>query len=237
MKKEINVSKKIFIVILIVILCTFVSFIFINDFFHRSKNTNLKDSISLAISFASVLATLSASYVASLLFNKWQDQHNKIVDKEITFGVISSLNDFLLATQHFYNSYNQVIESLKINNYKIDQENLTEILAYLRNVILEHEHSIVLVANNFSDLAGVMSEDEYQKFNTNFLVVLECSQLAHKKFIEIINDLKKNQNNEQILQATFGVFSEVLNFLALSEGNIIDRTKSIKLELARFYRA
>ncbi|MBJ9370921.1 hypothetical protein [Acinetobacter sp. TGL-Y2] len=237
MKKENNLSKKINNAILAVILFTFISFILIYGLINNSKNTDLKDSVSLAISFSSVLATLSAAYIASLLFNRWQDQHNKTVDKEISFGIIASLNAFLLSTQHFYNSYTQAINSLRAKNYQIEGKLFMEFLEYLRKLILDHEHSLTQVANEFSDLAGVMQEEEYQQFNKEFLTILQATQLLHQEFINQINNLKTMQNNMQILKGTCDLFENSLDFLTLSDGGAIDRIKSIKYELAKFYRA
>lgn len=54
----------------------------------------LKDALSITASFFGGFATLTAAYIGSKLFNKWQDQHNKDVWNKFVFEVLDQFNTF-----------------------------------------------------------------------------------------------------------------------------------------------
>lgn len=78
--------------LILIIIYTIAKFVFKFDANDLSTLTN----------FFVASATFIAACTAVLLFNNWKDQHNRTVDKEIVFGVISRLNNFLYENQIFH---------------------------------------------------------------------------------------------------------------------------------------
>ncbi|AYA68610.1 hypothetical protein CDG62_09795 [Acinetobacter sp. WCHA55] len=54
----------------------------------------LKEAVSSTASFLAILATLTAAYVASKLFNDWRVQHNKSVRNEFSLETYKKFSEF-----------------------------------------------------------------------------------------------------------------------------------------------
>ena len=198
----------------------------------------VKEALSLTFSLASILSTLVAAYIALIIYDGWRLTHNKTVDKEIVFGVISNLNNFLLENQHFHHSISQVVSSSKLRQFNLNNEEYISTINYLRQIIRKHEDSVVNVANNYSDLESVMSEDKYKLFLTHFELVIEPVMLVHENFIKDLNEMrKKSEATPDFIKFYFTKFQKALDLLNTDENGIIVRLKAIKKELANFYRA
>lgn len=198
----------------------------------------LKDALSIAASFFGGFATLTAAYIASKMFNDWKDEHNKSVDKEIVFGVISNLNSFLLETQHFHNSISQVVDLSELRQFNLSDDEFTETIKYLRQIIRQHENAIANVTNNYSDLESVMSEYTYEVFATHFQIVIDSLLKVHKSFINDINSLlAQHKTDPKLIKFYFKKFREILDVVNTYENGVIVRVKAIKKELSKFYRA
>lgn len=184
------------------------------------------------------ITTLIAAYIASKMFNDWRVQHNKNVDKEIVFGVISNLNIFLLETQNFHNGVSQVVSSSKLMQFNLSNDQYTETIDYLRQIIRQHENAIAHVANNFSDLESVMLEDGYEVFASHFQIVVDSLMGVHECFIGDLNSmLLQYKASPDDIESYFIKFQEILDTVNIDENGVIVRLKSIKKELAKFYRA
>lgn len=91
----------------------------------------LKDSLAITASFFGGFATLTAAYIGSLLFNKWQDQHNKNIESNLILKIVESFNNFDEKLSYFYGplskSYDRkqigvsdpIFEKLNNNKYEI----------------------------------------------------------------------------------------------------------------------
>lgn len=197
-----------------------------------------KEALSLTFSLASILSTLVAAYIALIIYDGWRLTHNKTVDKEIVFGVISDLNIFLLETQHFHNSISQVVSSSELRQFELNNEEYISTIDYLRQIIRKHEDSIVNVANNYSDLESVMHEDKYKIFLTNFEYIVKPVMLVHQNFIKDLNKMREeSEATPDFIKFYFIEFQMALDLLNTDENGIIVRLKAIKKELANFYRA
>jgi hypothetical protein len=236
MKKAI-IKLKFSLKLILAICLTFLFFIIL---YFQLTNTPffLKEALSLTFSLASILSTLVAAYIALIIYDGWRLTHNKTVDKEIVFGVISNLNTFLLETQHFHNSICQVVSSSKLRQFNLNDEEYISTINYLRQVIRKHEDSIANVANNYSDLESVMSEDTYKLFLTHFKFVIEPAMLVHESFIKLLNEMREeSEATPDFIEIYFTKFQMALDLLNTDENGIIVRLKAIKKELANFYRA
>ncbi|MEG0406934.1 MAG: hypothetical protein RR563_11875 [Acinetobacter sp.] len=197
-----------------------------------------KEALSLTFSLASILSTLVAAYIALIIYDGWRLTHNKTVDKEIVFGVISNLNSFLLETQHFHNGISQVVSSSKLIKFNLNNEEYIQTIDYLRQIIRKHEDSVVNVANNYSDLGSVMSEDKYKIFLTHFELIIEPVMLVHQNFIKDLNKMREETKaTPDLVEFYFTKFQMALDLLNADENGIIVRLKVIKKEFANFYRA
>ncbi|MCU4316666.1 hypothetical protein KTH46_16775 [Acinetobacter bereziniae] len=223
---------------IVLAICLF--FLLFMIIYFQLTNTPLafKEAISLTFSLASILSTLVAAYIALIIYDGWRLTHNKTVDKEIVFGVISNLNNFLLDSQHFHNSISQVVSSAALNEFILNKEEYFQTINYLRKIIRDHEDSVCIVANNYSDLESVMSEEEYTTFLTYLNVVTDSVILVHKGIIkDLIIMNKLPEPNQQLVNFYFVKFQNILDQLSLTDDGIIVRLKMIKKELANFYRA
>lgn len=89
------------------------------------------NAITLYGSYFGGIATLAAAYIASLLFNKWQDQHNKNIESNLILKIVESFNSFDEKLSYFYgpisNSYDReqieapdpIFEKLNNNKFEI----------------------------------------------------------------------------------------------------------------------
>lgn len=236
MKKAIIKLK--FSLKLILAICLIFLFFIILYFQLTDTPFFLKEALSLTFSLASILSTLVAAYIALIIYDGWRLTHNKTVDKEIVFGVISNLNTFLLETQHFHNSISQVVSSSKLRQFNLNDKEYISTINYLRQVIRKHEDSVIIVANNYSDLESVMSEDKYKIFLNNLEVVIESAMFVHENIIIDLNQMQEEEKSSPyIIEFYFKKFKKMLDLLNTDENGIIVRLKAIKKELANFYRA
>lgn len=219
-------------------ICLVFLFFMIIYFLITDTPAAFKEVLSLTFSLGSILSTLVAAYIALIIYDGWRLTHNKTVDKEIVFGVISNLNSFLLETQHFHNGISQVVRSSELRKFNLDNAEYIDTLSYLRQIIRNHEDSVVNVANNYSDLESVMTEDQYLIFLSHLQIVTDMVMFVHKTIIDDINKMKENSEaNPEFIKFYFKKFQLALDHLNTDENGIIVRLKAIKKELAKFYRA
>lgn len=198
----------------------------------------LEKALNTTGSYFGGIATLTAAYIASKMFNDWRAQHNKSVDKEIVFGVISNLNIFLLETQNFHNGISQVVTSSKLIQFNLSNDQYTGAIDHLRQIIRQHENAVAHVANNFSDLESVMLEDRYEVFASHFQIVIDSLMEVHECFIGDLNSmLLQHKASPDFIEFYFIKFKEILDTVNIDENGVIMRLKAIKKELAKFYRA
>lgn len=197
-----------------------------------------ESALNITGSYFGGITTLTAAYIASRMFNDWKDQHNKSVDKEIIFGVISNLNSFLLETQHFHNSICQVVNSSELIKFKLSNDQFAETVDYLRKIIRQHENAVIIVTNNYSDLESVMSEDRYKIFAADLQQVIKPLMLVHKSVINDVNNMLNNpKTTPDVIEFYFKKFEKLLDHVNIDENGVIVRIKTIKKKLAKFYRA
>lgn len=219
-----------FIVIMIIFMGCFSS--------KQGESRPVYDALYIGGTFFGGFATLTAAYIASRMFNDWRDAHNKSVDKEIIFGVISNLNNFLLETQHFHNSISQVVNSSELIQFELSNDEFAGTIDYLRQIIRQHENAVVSVTNNYSDLESVMSEDRYEIFAADLQQVIKPLMDVHESFINDVNNMLNNpKTTPDVIEFYFKKFRKILDHVNTDENGVIVRIKAIKKELSKFYRA
>lgn len=61
---------------------------------YQNPSDSAKETLSIAVSFMGVLATIFAALIAVLLFNDWREQHNKQVSNSIGLKNLETFNEF-----------------------------------------------------------------------------------------------------------------------------------------------
>jgi hypothetical protein len=81
----------------VILTTTFATIYFFGLIFYIYANADsktlatLKDSLSTTSGFFGGIATLVAAYIASKLFNRWEDQHNKQVNSDFIMKLYDCL--------------------------------------------------------------------------------------------------------------------------------------------------
>ncbi len=191
----------------------------------------LKESLSITASFFGGITTLVAAYIATRLFNRWQDQHNKQVN-----------SDFIM--KFYDNLFDMKSEAISVVGFLIDYANLNfdrKIKHY--DDLLKH-NSRLCHLNDFSmqkisDLAFILDEEDYNKTFKNRINELGEKLRAllniYSTFIKTYSptqrvnliDQNKIRNSEQIL----------LKSLPHLQSDLYDHYRAFMVELEKYYKA
>lgn len=197
----------------------------------------LKDSLSTASGFFGGITTLIAAYIASKLFNRWQDQHNKTVDKEIIFGVMTRLNDYLYAVGIFHTNIGIFTHAIEQCDYNFTPTDMQKFKGSLRESIVDFENSKKHMITIYSDLEAVMGRSKYTEFQNQCQCICDAADLYTKDLDTFLNQLLSTQYSRSDLELEVSGRSARYDFIVNSDGGLIDRIKAIKTELNAFYRA
>lgn len=91
---------------------------------YQEPTDSVKEALSIAVSFMSVLATIFAALIAVLLFNDWREQHNKQVSNSIGLNNLDTFNDFekkILELRGYMSDFENLLDSY---NYYVEFINL-----------------------------------------------------------------------------------------------------------------
>ena len=85
-----NISKMASTVILATVFSTIFLFAII-FYLYGGGSDALRDALSMTAGFFGGIATLVAAYIATKLFNDWKEQHNKNLEKDAVYKILSTL--------------------------------------------------------------------------------------------------------------------------------------------------
>lgn len=164
----------------------------------------ISNAITMYGSYFGGIATLAAAYIASLLFNKWQDQHNKNIESSLILNIVEKFNNFDDKLSYFYGpiskTYNRekieasdpVFMSLNDNKYEI----LFELqMQFLKVIDAIEKYSIV--EGNYEHV-----HEDLKKYKSKFRYFLKkCEGIDYSNIL----------SSRDILSLHYGELVEVLN--------------------------
>lgn len=203
----------------------------------ENPKESFKDALNFSGGLFSGCTTFGAAIIAAHLFNDWRDQHNKTVDKEIIFGVISRLNNYLYEAEIFHTNIGIFIQSIVNNNYNFTPDDMLKYKETLRNIIVDFENSKRHTITNYSDLEAVMGEKKYTEFQDQCKCICDAADIYTSNLDEFLNQLITKQYSITELKNNISTRSQLYEYIIISDGGLIDRIKAIKKELSAFYRA
>lgn len=206
-------------------------------FFYWGDTSSVKDALSTVSGIFGGITTIGAAIVGAYLFNDWKEQHNKTVDKEIIFGVIERLNNYLYETQFFHMNITIFIQAIRNNDYHFKPDNMLDFKDSLRDIIVNFENSKRHLVANYSDLEAVMGERKYKEFYKQCKHVCDSADIYTSNLDEFFNQLLQKEFSPEQLEAKVDSRLKIYDFIITSNGGVIDRIKAIKKELSAFYRA
>lgn len=164
----------------------------------------LKEAVTSSASLLAILATLTAAYVASKLFNDWREQHNKSVRNEFSLETYRKFSEF----DHSLSLCGFNIESLQ-DDIKDSPYHITSGTPAYTNLISEIEkvtNSLVLVKINFSSYlqaqraygAVTGQSDHVRQVINNY--ISEYSKITNKPLKEFENVQEFTNNSREELK-------------------------------------
>ncbi|WP_353161971.1 hypothetical protein [Acinetobacter guillouiae] len=80
---------------------------------YQNPSDSAKETLSIAVSFMGVLATIFAALIAVLLFNDWREQHNKQVSNSIGLKNLETFNEFekkILELRSYMSDFENILD-------------------------------------------------------------------------------------------------------------------------------
>lgn len=170
----------------------------------------LKEAITSTASLLAILATLTAAYVASKLFNDWRIQHNKSVRNEFSLEAYKKFSEF----DHSLTLCAFNIESLQDNiadaTYHITPGTLfyTELLPIMEKVT----SGLILVKINFSSYLqaqrayGAVTGQSAMVSKILDEYIIEYSKITNKN-VKDFENVQELTNNSKMELKQFSDFS------------------------------
>lgn len=178
----------VFSLIVILIVCSIV-------YLGCNKNSNpIINSLTLIGSYVGAIATLAAAYIASLLFNDWRVQHDKIIEKELLVKII---NDY----ENFHYEYCEIFDPNSTLTPEYVESNLDRILIQLQ--MLSNKIRLIHRAyNNYNLFVGNPTIEEkneifYEVRRSIFYLNQEKNPVEKNKLIRARVIEKLNEFNEK----------------------------------------
>ena len=176
-------------------------------------------------------ATLLGPIILVFTLNAWRDQHNKQIDKEIVFNLWEELDELQLELMLLTSILEAALNEVDFEKYNDNPQYFPASF----NVIKEKLNNISVIGAKLSikasDLFHIMKSEDY---STKFLpqsIKLDESIRGLYEYTDKVISLKKEIVLNKVFIASFiDVFNELVE-------NVIDRSKSFKLELKKFYKA
>lgn len=181
----------------------------------------LEKSFTVTTSIFGGAATLAAAYIASKLFNKWQDQHNKQVEADLCISIC----DFAYIS-NFKLLQNLTIIEINVINVQNTQSATVELIKVLENLQAIRDEIITILDPKTHFL---VSEDDYTKiffpvFNQITLKTEICIEVIHKC---IERQIYKNDPS----------YGRLINDLRESIDELVKQINSIPTLLKPYYKA
>lgn len=153
----------------------------------------LKEAVSSTASLLAILATLTAAYVASKLFNDWREQHNKSVRNEFSLDTYKKFSEF----DHSLTLCSFNIESLQDSIADAQYHISSGTPAYPKLIpeIEKVANSLISVKINFSGY--LQSQRAYGAVTGQSENVHQVMESYINEFYEISNQSPKEFENVQ----------------------------------------
>lgn len=186
----------------------------------------LKDSLSTTSGFFGGITTLVAAYIASKLFNRWEDQHNKQVNSDF----IMKLYDCLFEMRQLSTSSVGFIRDYLTKENKSD---------YGEALITNNQRLCYLIdysALKLSDVAYVITEEEYEKkFSKQITIITnelyELNEL-YKIFLESDTPSTTHPKYKRLEDV-----NQIDSSLEATLIDLNDRYRAFLVELKKYYMA
>lgn len=211
-------KKEIFQILIAIIIVAglFTSFSWI-CIHYQNPSESAKDTLSIAVSFMGVLATIFAALIAVLLFNDWREQHNKNIESQLCLKVFDYIQEFefeLIDIERFVVLY--LTHQSKSELYIKFDENLE------RLEVVADRTAIVL-----SDLGFIIPINEFDiKFKPQFEIIID--QLT--QYIDTYDSMFRSYNSNE----SDSIFIEKYKSLT---AELRARYRAIFVELNEYYKA
>ena len=187
----INIIASLFVVMIFLIALTFILF------HYQSSPTALKDSWSTVGSFFGGIATLTAAYVASLLFNDWRfekDHETKSIYLNNAIQKLSEIHSSLIESRSNANNL------LKINNCLILNTD------YLNQMSINHKKTLTLLHADLTVVSKLFDKHTlmdkyfiYEKFINVFDIFNELLSKKYRTYYYYyINEYSPDKKNDHL---------------------------------------
>jgi len=186
----------------------------------------LKDSLSTTSGFFGGIATLVAAYIASKLFNRWEDQHNKQVNSDF----IMKLYDCLFEMRQLSTSSVGFIR-----NY-LTKENKSNYVQQLRENNQRLCYLIDYSALKLSDVAYVITEDDYENIFSKQITIITNKLYDLNELYKIFLET----DNPDTIHPIYKQLEDINQIDTSLEETLIDlnaRYRAFLVELKKYYMA
>lgn len=206
------------IIITLLLLIFFMSFTWIIFDFEKSPSA-LKDTWSIVSSIFGGITTLIAAYIASKLFNKWQDQHNKNIDAEFcmkTYDFIDFAILELVSISGFLSDY------FILNDEEKHKYN-DEVRSHARKLLNLKDISLIKLSN----IAYFIEKEEYElKYAPQIAQIDQNLQVYLKIYQEFLQGSKYKIDAEHAIKDIDDLMMDTRN-----------RYRAFIVELKKYYKA
>lgn len=188
--------------------------------------STLKDSLSTTSGFFGGIATLVAAYIASKLFNRWEDQHNKQVNSDF----IMKLYDCLFEMRQLSTSSVGFIR-----NY-LTKENKSNYVQQLRENNQRLCYLIDYSALKLSDVAYVITEDDYENIFSKQITIITNKLYDLNELYKIFLET----DNPDTIHPIYKQLEDINQIDTSLEETLIDlnaRYRAFLVELKKYYMA
>lgn len=192
-------------------------------FYYLDSSTGIKDAWSTIAGFFGGFATLTAAYIASILFNRWEDQHNIQVNSEFIMKFYDNLFDM---KANAINIIGYLSDYLSLNTYEKRAQQHENLINHNKQLCYLMDYSI----QKLSDLAFILDEDDYNKnFKPKIEDLNEKLNVLHG-FYMIYIEKEETKTPSYACQILLDQLPEL-------KADLYNHYRSFMVELKRYYRA
>lgn len=220
-----SIKDKVQTVILLCFLIIFPIFALAFCFYSQTNlgfSEVLDKSFSVSIGFFGGAATLTASYIATLLFNDWREQHNKNIDVAFINQILRNFEDFDLMFSRQYIFFQDLFYEMQDSKVQLEVDRRKLVYEDLKAHLPELHISFLTLTRSIQTLAII---------NNNFIDTVDSLKVyksAFRDFKQKVLDSGNQQTHPNIL-IIFHAFRDFQDSLVKLERNfIIKRTESLK---------
>lgn len=223
--KNRNIKDRVQTAILLCFLIIFPMFALAFNFYSQTNlgfSEVLDKSFSVLIGVFGGAATLTAAYIASLLFNDWKEQHNKNIDVAFINQILRNFEDFDLMFSRQYIFIQDLYYEMQDSKTQLEIDRRKLVYEDLKTHLPELHISFLTLTRSIQTLAII---------NNNFIDTVDSLKVyksAFRAFKQKVLDSGNQQTYPNIL-IIIHAFRDFQDSLVELERNfIIKRTESLK---------